>query len=411
MRKANKIIYIFPGVGRMSSRFGLIGSEQERYNRVFREQFIVKHTRELGYNCELFLPTCSKQERYTDDEVKAWFFPVDNPEDNNSNLKSTALLKKIETQKPDLVVFKGANLGLSRWLLINSKHRFRYAIIIGGTPTDLLIPTAEYLLAESDVQARHYLLKKYNQGKVGVLPKLLRSEDFCRNNEKKFDIINVGQFIRIKNQKALIPFFSKYRVALVGDGDCFDMIKEEADKYPDNVYMPGHIKRAKIPRLISQSKIMIHFSEDPNISRGSPARVSLEAFACGVPVVVKKKGVIAVIEHGVNGMIIEEDNLIREVKKLLSNDELVKKMGDNALEYALNNCNEQEVGRAIEGMYDFIFLRKKGMIFNHSIKWTPHILRIKTNKQKIITFMKNMGRKMGLKSVKDWLMPKQQKFF
>ena len=116
------------------------------------------------------------------------------------------MLQAIHKENPDLIIFKGLNYKLSRWLLRQTKFRFKFSFIVGGSTRDEHLDKASHILAESLEQTNRYF--SAYKDKVDLLPKAIDTDLFTPyRGLKTYDIVNVGRFIGLKNQDALIPFF------------------------------------------------------------------------------------------------------------------------------------------------------------------------------------------------------------
>ena len=377
-----KIIYILPHPE-------VVAPGQSRYWRLTRERRMVQHTRELGHRCELFLLSIGGPVRQADDDVSSWFFPVDDSDKTGRHFyTSTSLLNRIEEERPDLIIFKGMGYKLPRWLIGRSRYRFSYAFIVGGGTRDVLTSRASYVLGETASQIGADFNRHYHEGRAAVLPKLLLPNDFQESFAKDFDIISVGRFTHPKNQKALIPFFLKYRVALIGDGEHYGDIKAHAERHSGNVYLPGNIPREQVLELIARSRLMVH----PSTSEGLP-RVVVEAFACGVPVVVLRRGIADGFEHAVHGLMVEESELITSVEKLLSDEARLQEMGRRAIEFAKASFSEDAVFRVVDRMYDTVFSARQRAVSLHRLRLE---MSFKSGWRALLLRFRALGRRFGL---------------
>lgn len=366
--------------------------ETIRYERIYRERQIILHTRKLKCKCDLLLPTFSLKATTLSDDCDSFLYPVDNPKTGDKfSYVSTRLLERIEKEKPDLVVFKGMGYRLSRWLVLNCKHKFRFAFMTAGGTKDILAPYADYILAETQQQIDENFQEQQTQGRVDILPKLNLPGSFQASEDKDYDIINVGGFTKNKNQESLIPLAKTYKVAMIGDGLLFDQIKNMIQPYKENVYMPGNLPREEIPSLIARSRLMVHSAHHEGL-----ARVVMESFACGVPVVASRRAMPNAFEHGVHGLLVEPDEIIPAARKLLADEDALQKMGRNAYEYAKENCTEEAVFRVVQKMYD--------RVFNEPPFWESKTLDLKKIKTQsfqlnMLYWIKVFGKHLGIKKV------------
>ncbi len=365
--------------------------EEQRYDRIYRERQMVLYTKSLGMKCELIFLSYHPEIMQQDNDVQSWILPAVNPykHDNTSHI-SKALLSKIEQDKPDLVIFKGLGFLFSRWLIPRCKHKFRFAFISAGGSKDILAPFADYILAETQQQIDDNFQEQQRQGRVAILPKLNLPGSFQTSSEKEFDVINVGNFIAVKNQEALIPLARDFRVAMIGDGELFSRVRDKAELYKDNIYMPGNLPREQIPSLIARSRLMVHPAHHEGL-----ARVVMEAFACGVPVVASKRAMPNAFEHGVHGLLVEPEEIVPAARELLSDEARLQKMGKNAYQYAKENCSEEAVYKVTKKMYDKVFSEPPA--FDHTLKNHTSI-KLQSAYISGIKKIKRFGRYLGMES-------------
>jgi len=315
---------------------------------------------------------------------------VDQPE-STGKFGHTAkpLLAEIERRKPELVVFKGLGYKLSRWLLLHSRHKFRFAVIVAGGTQDPLTPFADYVLAETEAQIHKNFLVQQAAGRVAILPKLNLPGTIPLSVPKEFDIVNVGTFNQNKNQQALLPLAAEYRLALAGDGECWNAVKEMAAPYGEAVFMPGNLPRDQVGPLIARSRLMVHAAQYEGL-----ARVVMEAFAAGVPVVASRRAMPGAFEHGVQGLLVEPDELLGAARELLEDRERLEAMGRAALEFANSHCTEEAVFAEVRKMYDTVF--RTPPMFTGS--W-DQILRIhwRTAETTVRTLLRSWARALGIK--------------
>lgn len=361
-------------------------------DKIKRERIISEIIKDLGYACKHCLLSFKIEIKQIDNTT--FLFPIDNPEKKDKlTCSSGTLLADIEREKPDLVIFKGMGYLLNRWLILNSRHKFRFAFIVGGGTKDIWAPYADYILAETQQQIDDNFQEQQRQGRVAILPKLNLPQSFQLSTKKDFDVINVGGFTANKNQKALIPLARDFRMAMIGDGELFSSVKEMAKPYIDNVYMPGNLSKDQIPLLIARSRLMVH----PAHHEGLP-RVVMESFACGVPVIASKRAMPNAFKHDVYGLLVEPDEIIPAAKELLADDARLRQMGKNAYKYAMNNCTEEAVFKVIQHMFDKVF--SEPPVFKRN-KYDLFKLRIQSAGILGLSNIKRVARAVGLNKIKE----------
>jgi glycosyltransferase involved in cell wall biosynthesis len=259
------------------------------------------------------------------------------------------MLYEINEQRPDLVVFNGLGYRLAHWLVLHSRHRFRIAFIAAGINVEPLLPFADYILAETPQQMDDFFAAAKAAGRSAILPKLLAPAPSCPDAEKIFDIINIGTFNTNKNQRALLPLSSLYRVALLGDGPLWSDVHAMTRSCHSSVFMPGNLPRDEVAKVLSKSHLMVHTA----IQEGLP-RVVMEAFAHGIPVIGSKDAMPGAFEDGIQGLLVKQEHILDAARELLSDPSRLQKMGEAARAYARTHCSESAVWATASKMYDTV---------------------------------------------------------
>lgn len=187
-------------------------------------------------------------------------------------------------------------------------------------------------------QTKDYLLKNgIDAKKIFILPNL-PNEAFTKvpmNETRHYDIVSFSRIDLNKNIilliKALARLHKKYnlRVAIAGDGDQLENIKEASKKYgiAEIIDFLGYVSdfNEKV-KILTDSKIFISCSK----GEGFPVSL-LEAMNCGcVPVVSNVGDIVDVIQNGENGYVFNDTDDEQEftcyLEKLLTDNEALANM-------------------------------------------------------------------------------------
>lgn len=183
----------------------------------------------------------------------------------------------------------------------------------------------------------------------------LKVEFGIREDERV--LIHVSNFRKIKNIPHIIDAFMKVREAmpakllLVGDGPEKHRVMDKVKTLPykEDVLFLG--KQENIAELFSISDLKLLLSE-----KESFGLVLLEAMACGVPGIgTNIGGIPEVIDHGVNGYIVElgdVDAVARYAIELLSDDEKLAEFRINALEAVQTKFKSETIIEQYEKLYE-----------------------------------------------------------
>lgn len=198
----------------------------------------------------------------------------------------------------------------------------------------LLYPTANGFVFQTS-GAKEYFSKKI-QSKSAIIPNPLNI-DFLNKvykGHREKTIVNVGRLVKQKNQKLLIDAFyivSKkypdYKLIIYGEGalreELENLIKEY--KLSDKVFLPGNVEDIK-GKLEKAGMFVLS-----SLYEGMPNSL-MEALALGVPSIstdCPAGGSKFLINNGVNGLLIENDNkndLVEAIEKIIEDKDFCKKI-------------------------------------------------------------------------------------
>lgn len=163
-------------------------------------------------------------------------------------------------------------------------------------------------------------------------------------SQEKFDVIYVGRLIKGKNVDLLIQSvnllkneFPKLKVGIIGDGPekpRLEKLAEELD-ITNNVRFFGFIEDfTEVVALEKSSKMFVI----PSTQEGGSSIVSLEANACGLPVIAvrHKLGISAELITESNGFLVElsPKAIADKIHLLLTDVGLREEMGKSATSFA-----------------------------------------------------------------------------
>lgn len=143
-----------------------------------------------------------------------------------------------------------------------------------------------------------------------------------------------GVRVLIEAAEQLISEFPKFTLWLVGDGPAkVELEKEIAQKnLTEHILFKGAVRRAQLPDVYTSAQLFITAAE----FEVNPL-VVVEALASGLPVVGANKGGMrtGAVKHMDNGMLIDEvdgQHFAEAIRKLLTDESLMKRMRGRALE-------------------------------------------------------------------------------
>ncbi|MCA8912313.1 MAG: N-acetyl-alpha-D-glucosaminyl L-malate synthase BshA [Planctomycetes bacterium] len=172
-------------------------------------------------------------------------------------------------------------------------------------------------------------------------------------------VVHVSNFREVKRPRDVVQAFAiasrdvKARLVMIGDGPELGACKELARELGifDRVTFAGTYDA--IWELLPQADVFFLPSEYESFGLSA-----LEAMACAVPVVASNTGGLPeVVEDGVSGFLhapADTESMAASIRKLLSDDELAKKMGEAARERATSKFRREALLPVWEDYYQRI---------------------------------------------------------
>jgi glycosyltransferase involved in cell wall biosynthesis len=143
-------------------------------------------------------------------------------------------------------------------------------------------------------------------------------------------LIYVGRLVETKGINELIELMQKldakkYTLKIIGDVPLKKEVEVASDTFSNIQYL-GYVKDKKeLFNLYSQSDVQLLFSKKSKINKWEElfGMVIIEAMYCGlVTIATKHVGPKSIIENGVDGFLVNENNMIEETIKILEETSL-----------------------------------------------------------------------------------------
>lgn len=275
--------------------------------------------------------------------VPVSFCASDAPEADAHRQVSATLRAEIAAFAPDVVLYKGLGYDVNADVQAARPAGARYGFIVGGAVTDRLLDGASLVFGEYPEQLRRHFAALSEAGRAMVLPKyidLALAGDGRPPRRPEHDIVNVGSFAEPrKNQASLLSYAVEHRLAFVGGGTPMLELRRQHRNNP-NVVFYGRLPHPEVFEVLRKSRIMVH----PSTLDGLP-RATVEAMACGLPVVALR----ATIEGGIPlgaGFLVTEEALPHAVALLLADDALRMRMGRAARQHVERHHGPAAIARA-----------------------------------------------------------------
>lgn len=179
-------------------------------------------------------------------------------------------------------------------------------------------------------------------------------------NEKGFKwepvILYVGVLYRLKGVHFLIEAFQRlsdkyknFKLVIVGDGPYESELKQLISKKPRNIEMVGRKPLKEVRDIMKNCTALVL----PSLSEGL-GRVLVEAAMLRKALIGSNvDGIPDIVQDGKNGFLIEPgnvDELTVSLEKLMSNQDLAKKMGEEGRQYVEDKFSTEGFYRSYEKM-------------------------------------------------------------
>ena len=219
--------------------------------------------------------------------------------------------------------------------------------------TNLILSNAEIVLGMSNVVINQ--LKKLETKKIEVKRYLYwididRFKPMNKGDARKisgiasqFTILFVGRLIPIKGVTLLIDIAKELKYAqfiFIGTGPLDILLKKSSETIP-NVNFLGQVRNIDMPPYYNSADILCF----PSLYEEGLGRVSMEAVACGIPVVASNVGGISETVNENISLLVKptHDNLKNALINLYQDENRLKKMASFCREYALKNYSKNNV--------------------------------------------------------------------
>jgi len=211
----------------------------------------------------------------------------------------------------------------------------------------ILLALADKVIAVSDQTKDDLISLGVQAEKISVVPNGIEYEQIrvVSPSKEKLDVVYLGRLIKPKNVGVLIQAisllrgeFPELRAGIIGDGPERVRLESMADEVgvKVNVKFFGFVEDfIEVAARMKSSKVFVI----PSIQEGGASIVTLEANACGLPVIaidhplgIDKRLILA----GETGFFVKlsPEAIAEKIRLLLKDNELRGEMGKNAVKFA-----------------------------------------------------------------------------
>jgi glycosyltransferase involved in cell wall biosynthesis len=214
-----------------------------------------------------------------------------------------------------------------------------------------IYPSADKIITTTEAAALD-LVQNYaiSSDKITAIPTWTTQFPPKIASKKAYDLIFLGRLEPQKRPELFVKLIKQLHEnhsikavgVICGDGAKRDELQHQIkeNKLQKFVSLAGSIPPAKTKEFIANAKVLVL----PSSFEGMPL-VVVEAGACGIPVVVSDyPGVSEVVVNGKTGFIAKnQEELVSRTHLLLTNDELLKTMGEQAFDYVEKNHSHKNI--------------------------------------------------------------------
>lgn len=160
----------------------------------------------------------------------------------------------------------------------------------------------------------------------------------------RFTIFFVGRLIGTKGVGILLEVIKKMKsnidFVIAGTGPLESEIRQTTKKHP-NLHYLGRVENQDLPIFYSAADLVVV----PSLVDEGFGFVVMEAVACGTPVIASNRGGLSDAVSEETGRLFEPtvDQLKSSIEYFLSHQSILKKMGTNCREYALDDFSESNI--------------------------------------------------------------------
>jgi len=174
---------------------------------------------------------------------------------------------------------------------------------------------------------------------------------------RRFTIVYTGRLEREKNPFLLLKVCKElkiltptFRMLIIGSGSLSEKLQKKSWELElgENVEFIGEIERKYLPNIYKKAQLFLTAS----ISEVMPLTL-IEAIASGLPIIaLKKSGLEDIVIEGLTGYLMKPNPKIIAAKilRLISNNQLLSKLSENAYRHALN-FSVSKKAKDLENLY------------------------------------------------------------
>jgi glycosyltransferase involved in cell wall biosynthesis len=197
--------------------------------------------------------------------------------------------------------------------------------------------------------------------RITVIPNYVDTDRFAPNGNARdlSTLIFVGRVSKQKNLTILLEAMRRNRLNLhiVGAGEDEASLRSAFADLGERVIWHGRVPHEELPALMNQSSILV----SPSLYEGHPKAV-IEAMACGLLVIgAESPGIREILRHGQTGWLCTPtaDALVTAIDEVRNDEALLKRVGDSARRFAVENFALPTIARLERQLIDDVCMVKR----------------------------------------------------
>ena len=224
----------------------------------------------------------------------------------------------------------------------------KFATLIEGQERKTWSQASHIIAATTDIADHVIEQVPLAKDRISVIPSFVDTDNFSPiSGAKRFDLVYVGRIVPVKNLEPLLTAVQQLglSIAIIGSGTILGngttddteqrRLQSIFGDLDGRIHWIGRIKNEELPAYISQAKLFVLCSFSEGASRSL-----VEAMSCGVPCIgTNVHGTKTVLQHEITGYLCDTDadSIGAAIKTVLAQPDLMRKMGENARNYAVEN--------------------------------------------------------------------------
>lgn len=333
-----------------------------RILRIFKWLFLlVKNIKDINHIIELY----KEYNKFSFTWLFQWHFYKQFKEVSifhvqyGTNSSTIAMLKKAGFKPSVIVTFHGHDA----FFPINGR-------ILNNGYYDNLFKYGNLITANTPYLAEKILELDCPTALLSIVPVGVDMDFFYSNIEKKgihktLKLITVGRLDKVKGHQYCIEAVQQLinkgievTLTIIGDGEELNNLENLIIKYhlEDIVFMKGSKSQHEVRQALWEHDVYLLTAVAlPDGRRETQGLATLEAQACGLPVIVfDSGGVKYTLEDGVSGFVCEEydvEAVVTKIIKLIDKPSLLTKMSNQAVTFVKENYSQKIIDEKWENIY------------------------------------------------------------